>query len=91
MITDIIVENRYSPGLNLYLKYTYIILNYKIGLVSNFKDYDNKLLETIKKKVDLNLSVEDFFKKSVDANTDEKHFVFQCQCIQLKWDFLNVL
>lgn len=62
MITDVIVRNRYSPGLNLYLKYTYIILNYKIGLVSNFKDYDNKLLETIKKKVDLNLSVEDFLR-----------------------------
>lgn len=90
MITDIIVENRYSPGLNLYLKYTYIILNYKIGLVSNFKDYDNKLLETIKKKVDLNLSVEDFFKKSIDAvnefnsnNTDEKHLNEITFCIPM--------
>ena len=90
MITDVIVRNRYSPGLNLYLKYTYIILNYKIGLVSNFKDYDNKLLETIKKKVDLNLSVEDFFKKSVDAvnefnsnNTDEKHLNGITFCIPM--------
>lgn len=90
MITDIIVENRYSPGLNLYLKCTYIILNYKIGLVSNFKDYDNKLLETIKKKVDLNLSVKDFFRKSINVvnefnsnNTDEKHLNEITFCIPM--------
>lgn len=61
MITNVVVENRYSPGLNLYLRYTYIILKYDIGLVGDFKDYDNKLLEAIKEKVDFNLSVKDFF------------------------------
>ena len=80
MITNVVVENRYSPGLNLYLRYTYIILKYDIGLVGDFKDYDNKLLEAIKEKVDFNLSVKDFFKKSVDIvnefnsnNTDKKY------------------
>lgn len=90
MITDIIVENRYSPGLNLYLKNTCIILKHNIGLVNNFMDYDKKLLEAINKKVNFNLSVKDFLKKSIDvvnefnsSNTDEKHLNRIIFCIPM--------